>query len=444
MALSRAPGAGAGREEENVLHLGPWPIGMDNLRNDAELPPDALRNAVNVDIDRDGTPRLRAGRTARAAGDAHSVWSNGVVLLAVVNNTLVRYSVNASTGALTPTTVRSGLAVDQPLAYTSVNEEVYYTNGIVTGKVVSGVAAPWGIQRPTGVPTLAAASNGGLAAGTYQVTLTYSNGNGEESGARPGVSVTVVAGQSITVAGIPQPTDATVTRIRVYRTEADGEVFYLHNVYSPGTTSATINQSATLGAQLQTMHLAPPPPGQVVEAYNGRIYTAQGPLLYYTEPLRYGAAHPKKFLWFPADISIVAAATTGLYVVADKHYYLLGNGPEDFTLIDKLPFAAVLGTSARLPYSQSHVSTRHTSKTAATREAGTVWMSVRGLVIADMQGDVRVVSEDNIAVDANTHGAALVRETNGVRQIVTTGFGAGLDSGLVAQDYLDAEVIRKS
>ncbi len=71
-------------------------------------------------------------------------------------------------------------------------------------------------------------------------------------------------------------------------------------------------------------------------------------------------------------------------------------------------------------------------------------MSTRGLVIADEQGDIRVVSEDNIVTNPNTRGAALVRETNGIRQIITTGFGAGVTSGLVAQDYMDAEIIRNT
>lgn len=444
MPVNRSPGA---EDVEDVVTLGPWEKGMDNLHRDTELEGGAvLRNAVNVDISQDGTLRRRPGRASRIAGDVHSVWSDEdqTILLVVVINALKKITVDPTTGTLTQTTLRSGLAA-LPLTYTAVNGEVYYSNGAITGKVVNGTAVPWGVESPAALPVLTATAGGGFFAGTYQVVLTYATASGEESGAGSGVDVTLAAGQAITVSGIPQPVDPSVTRIRIYLTSTNGEVFYLHTEYAVGTTSAVLSQSTTPGQRLQTQFLVPPPPGQAIEFFNGRIWIAQGPVLWYTEPLRYGLIHLDNYIPFPAEIDIVAAATTGIYVAADRHYYLPGGDPSKMALVEKLPFGAVRGTLARLPYSQSHIGSRRASKLAATKESGTVWMSARGLVIANEQGDIRVVSEDQIVTNPNTRGAALVRETNGIRQIITTGFGAdGVTSGLVAQDYLDAEVIRKT
>ncbi len=305
MPVNRAPG---GEDIEDVVTLGPWPQGMDNRHRDTELPKEALRNAVNVDLSEDGTPRLRPGRTSRIAGNVHSAWSDeyATILLAVVSNALTKLTVNPTTGALSQTALRTGLAAGLPLTYTAVNGEVYYSNGVITGKIVNGAAAPWGIESPAALPVLAATSNGGFFAGTYQVAVTYASVSGEESGAGPGVAVTLAAGQAITVSGIPQPVDPSVTRIRIYLTATNGEVFYLHSDYAVGTTSAVLSQSATMGARLQTQFLVPAPPGQAIEPFNGRIYIAQGQVLWYTEPLRYGLIHPDNYLLFPAEIDLIA------------------------------------------------------------------------------------------------------------------------------------------
>lgn len=441
MSVNRAPTERFRADGEDVVTLGPWPKGIDNIRRDAELSVDAVRNAVNVDWDRDGHPSRRDGTILRSSGDAHSVFSDGEILLAVVAGVLTKFVVDVTTGVVTSFVIRAGFT-SRPLAYTEVNGDIYYTDGVVTGKVVGGVSAPWGVPVPVSQPIVVSAASGGFAAGIYQVAVTHVSAFGEESGALSGVQVTIAAGQAISVSAIPQP--AVGHTIRIYLTETNGGIFYLYNTYLVGTTGVTLTQSLTLGARLQTQFMTPPPPGQALEWYNGRIYIAQGSILWYTEAMRYGATHLLGFLPFPTEISIVARATTGLYVVADQHYFLDGADPAKMNSIVKLPFGAVYGTAVRLPHSRSPAADARASKLAATKEAGTVWMSVRGLVIADMRGDLRVISEDTIAVSENIRGASLVREqSEGIRQIVIASYG-GVVSKLVSQDYIDAELIRQS
>lgn len=440
MPANRAPRERYAADEADVLVYGPWPAGMDNRRRDQELPPEALRNAVNVDISRDGRASLRAGRVLLTAGVVHSLWANDSFLLAVFNNTLTRYTVSP-TGVLTGTTVRSGLAANQPVSYIDTTERICYSNGIVTGAIIGGVHTPWGTETPASVPTLAAAANGGLPAGRYQVTTTFVGYLGEESGARQGALVTIVDGQRVDVSNIPQPVNNLVTGIRLYRTLANGTVFYFAAELAVGVTTASLSVSSSLGTELHTQFFSPPPPGQALGYFNGRIYIAQGGVLWFTEPLRYGAVHHEGYILFPRDIDVVAGAATGLYVVSDQHYFLRGKGPEDFDNVAKLPFGAVRGTVARLPYARSHVGSRSTAKLAATKEAGIVWMSDRGLVIADMDGDVRVVSEDTIVMTRAARGATLVRERDGRRMIVSTARGFA-ESPPVADDFLNAEAVR--
>lgn len=443
MPINRAPADRFAQDEEDVLTVGPWPLGLDTRRHDDGLVPEALRNAVNVDLDRDGHLSRRDGNTERLPGSTHSLFSNDSILLAVIDNNLVGVTVNEDTGALTTQTFHTGLAPNRPVVYADTTERICYTNGIITGTIRNGVRIPWGVQRPASVPALMAVGFGGLDAGIYQVTVTFISDIGEESGAGPAAAVFVVEGQALLVSSIPQPVEPNITRVRVYRTEAGGEVFYIAAELPVGVTMISLSRVINLGDILRTQFLSPPPIGQALTAYNGSVFIAQGSTLWFTEPLRYGAVHFEGFKIFPTDIDILVNATTGIYVVADQHYWLTGGNPATFELIAKLPFGAVRGSAAVLDFSQSHVGASRVSKVAATREAGHVWMSDRGLVIANQTGDLRVVSEDAIAVAPAREGATLVRDSNGIRLVVSSVRGIE-HSPSHSQDFLRAETMRLS
>ncbi|MGH8567066.1 MAG: hypothetical protein ACREXU_03385 [Gammaproteobacteria bacterium] len=414
-----------------VVH-GPWKRGMDNVSLDHAVAKDALRTAVNVDVLDDGTVRRRPGTTLRVAGAAHSVWSDGQALYAVVDGVLTRYT-RAVSGALSGTPLRSGLSPDLPVAYAEVAGEVYYSNNSLTGKIVAGVHRPWGVERPSGQPALAALANGALYAGRFQVAATFVDNRGEESGTGATAAVSVAAGGGIRLAKIPQPVDPSVSRIRIYVSEANGAVPYRYADVAVGTTTLDIARSSTLGKALDTQFLMPPVPGTSLESFHGRIYVGRSNLVFFTEPHRYGAMKQANYLAFEGEVRIIKGTDAGLWIAtASETLFLEGSGPEDFRPRERLAYGAASGAVTDLPGGKLF------------------WMSAQGPVVCNNQGfEIEDLTDDDgeplarIATNEHTRGSAVVREQDGVRQIIAAMDG-GANSTLASQDFFDIEIIRQA
>lgn len=408
---------------------------MDNVSPDHAIAKDTLRSIVNCDVLDDGTLRTRSGLTLRVAGQAHSAWppdGRGGALYAVVNGVLTRYT-RAVSGALTGTLLRTGIGGPElPVAYLELAGEVYYSNGSVSGKVVAGAHRPWGVERPSGQPAVSAITSGALYAGRYQVAVTFVDNLGEESGCGLTEAIDVAAGGGIAVSKIPQPVDATVARIRVYVSEANGEVLYRYGDLAVGTTAVNLARSSTLGKALDTQFLIPPIPGTLLEAYNGRIYIGRSNVVYFTEPVRYGAMRIGNNLVFEDEVRIIKDGGVGLWVATAARTWLLqGSGPADFQPIERLSYGAAKGAVTKLPGDKI------------------CWIGSKGPVIANMQGGIEGLADEqagplvHLAIDDYAYGSAVVRDNDGVRQILAA-MGGGVNSTLTAQDYFDIEIIRKS
>ena len=94
-------------------------------------------------------------------------------------------------------------------------------------------------------------------------------------------------------------------------------------------------------------------------------------------------------------------------------------------LVEILPYGAVLGSSARSDNSTS-----------------VMWFSARGLVVGGAQGQVKNLQEDALAVRPGRKGAALLREEDGMRQVISSVFGAE-DTRAAARSFMVAEIVRK-
>lgn len=412
-------------QSPELLSHGPWKRGVNTLASDQALGTDELRNAVNVDLTKEGHGRRRPGFTSRYATKTHSIWSDGQTLYGVTNDNLSFFT-RAANGTLTPTTLRAGFPSTLPVAWLALNERVFYSNGIVTGMIYNKTQHyPWGTENPAGQPTLTASSSGGLHAGRYQIAVTFVSSLGEEGGTGQAAAVDVAAGGGISLSAIPQPKDASVTKIRIYRTEANADVFYLYGEYAVGTTSASVGASNSLGKVLDTQFLYPPPPGGLLEAYNGRIYIVAGSVIWYTEALRPGAIRMTNFKLWPSDINLFAAVDNGIIVGSEAIDFLQGSDPKNMVLLPRLPFGAVKGTLVR-----------------DTKTKTLTWFSPQGLCRADAQGNMAVVNH-NVTFEHADQGAALLREVNGIRQVVGVMKG-GAASTLTNQDLIDAEAVRKT
>lgn len=375
---------------------------------------DYLRNAVNVDLTASGTVQRRQGATKVLAGaDLHSLWSERDMTLYVDGDALRRVGADFE-----PVTLRDGLVPGQPASYTWFGHDVYWTNGVVLERIRGGVCGPAGVPVLNPAPFVLPASGGSLPGGLYQVVFTAVGADGEESGASWPTQVLVPPAGRLDVMGLPG------TSTNIYVSPVNGDELFLTAQTSATTYSIPVGPGQ--GARCPTLGLRPMPAGQIVRAHNGRLLVARDSILYYSEPFAPALHNPARgYVPFPGRITVVEPTDGGVYVVADRTYWLAGDDIDKAGVVEKLPYGAVEGTGGRSPTDQS-----------------VWWYSARGLVVGTPAGDLKNLQEETVAVESAAAGATLFRESDGMRQLVASLRGAE-SSRAAATSYMDAEVIRK-
>lgn len=361
----------------NTLSFDGFEHGMNSLVPDTELAINSkrgiegkfLRNAVNVDILKN-TVQRRAGVVRKLTGaDCHSLWTGTSTGFFVDGATLKQLS--GAADALTATTVRTGLASGRHMSYTQANDLVYMSNGVDFLWLHDGVLEP---HCPTGAAT------------------TWSEVTAD------GIVQHATAFEMST--GVPRLTD-----------------------YSSTPNSAVLRDA--VGAICTTLLLQPLPAGDILAFLNGRLFSAAGPVLSFSEPFLLNLYNPgRNFIVFPAPITMVEPCQNGVYVSADQTYWIAGD-PNAAELNPVLPYRAVRGTSGPVP-----------------NENSCYWLSERGIVVGTQTGEVRNLQQGVIATGGADSGAGLFREQNGIKQIITPVSGPQ-DSIMAARSWMDAEVIRK-
>ena len=281
----------------------------------------------------------------------------------------------------------------------------------------------WGIAVPAAPFVYAGA--GPMPAGTYLVAITSIDSSGRESGSSDLVQVDIPATTtgSLVVSRLP-PALST----RVYASTPNGATLFLVAELPAGTASYTItNATLGIGAPLVTQQLCPPPAGQIIREYAGRMYIASDRVLWVTEPYAPDwVSLIGGFIMQTDPISVVEPVEDGLWVVSDQTYFFKGDGPENFDVRPKLAYGAVYGTSSKIPYTND-----------------VVWYSNRGLILATGGGQVKNLQEQDVAPHTGTSGATLIREQDGLRQAVVSVQNPSM-SQLTATSFAEFEVSRKA
>lgn len=121
--------------------LGPWPVGMNNRKEGYKLPPGAASNVVNVDLDDTGNARRRAGYTKIVSGlNTRAGYSCDVGTFYVSGTNLMRLNDDNTSTALF-----SGV-LGEVVAFECFNGVVYFTDGLITKRIVNGVVTSWDID----------------------------------------------------------------------------------------------------------------------------------------------------------------------------------------------------------------------------------------------------------------------------------------------------------
>jgi hypothetical protein len=414
------------------ISLGPWPLGVNNVDDEGGrffavpgqgAPPAQLRAAVNLDLDREGWLRRRVGRTKRLdLVDGHSGMSIAGIRLHVSDGDLVQVQPGG-----TPVVLVSGVGSGRVQAI-EVAGQVWWTNGSRCGRLVNLVAQPWGLAQPT--PPMVSVVPGSMATGTYLVAITTENADELESGAHAAVPITLAQDGAIRLEGLPsdQPW------INIYASGCNGrDLFWAARI--PAQASFTLTQVDVSTDLLDSVGLCPPPPGQALTAFAGRILVAAGSALYWSQPVSYHHFRlATDVQLFAQRIDLLAALPDGFYVRAGTEtVWIQGDDPETWSrrVVDDRPGAeGVLYVPAR--------------KFPQLQADGLVpmWVSADGPVAGLPGGRLMHLTDGRLAVDTYAEATLAYREENGLRQLLMSLRDKTAGTRLGATDLATCSVVR--
>ena len=215
--------------------------------------------------------------------------------------------------------------------------------------------------------------------------------------------------------------------LRMSFADVHGAVYFSNGV-DKGSLYETENSVRPWGnsrVQWQDRLLEPMPAGQHICFHNNRLLVAQGEMLYISAPF---ATHLMDaavgFEQFPAPITMLAATNDGVYLGSDVTYFSPGGFP-----------AEALRVALRAPaveWSDSYDTVRDQVQ----------WMTARGLAVGASSGEVLLPQEERVSVSSAATGATVVRDRNGIRQVLAALHDPTL-TGAEAQSFINARLVRK-
>lgn len=389
--------------------------GIDNTVPRHRLPEGFVADAVNLDATSAGTLKVRPGKEVLAVvTGGNSLRDCAGKMFLTITNAL---HVVTNLSPFTSTTLRSGMSSLARVSYADVNGEVWWSNGTDSGRCTAANAdKPWSLPKPT-APTLAT-TTGALPANKYRVSIVHRNADGEESPASNPAQVTLSATGGLTVNLSAAPTGATHTL--VFCTSGSG-VFLLHSTVSAATSTVTISADPVGRPLGEAYKLDVMPAGRIVAHFNGRLLSASGSTLYVSEPYRHGVYDPVAGrIPFATDITVVAPLKDGVFVVADKVYWLAGADVAEMIPVPKSLGTAIFGTQFEL---------------REDKQVG--WFGEFGLTIGSNDGTVAHLTQTNFAPPTADSGYALVKRDDGDIRILISMDETAAYTPRAAKEFID-------
>ena len=356
--------------------------------------------AENVYLTNGRRLKSRPGYALSTAGNYHSLWSTPTITLVASEGELRSLDTD-----LNETVLDTGLVPNSQISYAEAADRVYYMNANgERGMIQDGARSPWGIPAPgAGILT---STTGAMPAGTYRVGVTQRLDTGVESGVLDLPSITISAGEGISV-HLPSP-DADAVEFSIYCSHAGGQNLFAAATVPYTTTTHTITNTTSFGQMIKTLDVIEPPSGTQILYHYGRMYIVVGRYLYYSDALAHSWFRDDQFFAFPDSISLAAPVDGGIYVSADKTYYLQGTDPKSMSQTDVSDAQAVAGTLEYLyPGDAPDINKPHA-----------VWISDRGFVLGAPGGSMTLLTEDQFTFAVSAEGSLNLVKRDGVATLI--------------------------
>lgn len=398
------------------VHRAGWPNGINNRSNAKGLAQDEVRDSVNLDALPGGQFGLRAGFVQVAAGtDVRGALAVGGTVLFADGANLRAFDTTTNTEY----TLSTDIAPAGRFAGAVWNEELFFCTENATYRYKGGVLRDWGVTTVSHQP-VPAVVNGGLIAGEYQAAVTFIDASGDEGGTVNPIVVTVPADAGL-VFHMPTPPFGGLARL--YVGTVQGGTMYMQ-YQGNGGGDVYISAVSDDSLRLMTLNRRAPAPGDFICEHNGVLATADDKVLWLSEPFRpHLRSMGKRFFSFAAPIGGVVSAHGGLFILADKTYYLSKVETDEPELSTVFPYSGVHGTMMVTP-----------DKKAA-------WMTQYGLARSTGPGQAELLSAMRFLPQQATRGQSGLIEHNGNQLLVTTMHRAEDSNPLRASDYYEAEIV---
>lgn len=383
-----------------------WPLGINNVAKPNRLPQGAVRNAVNVDPGIDGAFTLRPGYSRVVeTQQGRACYALGKFVVAVDADQVMAFDTETDEVA-----VLGQISANAPVAAAELNGQLYLNTPVDSVRTDGTQLKPWAVPAPGFQVEVIE----GTLTGRFRVAVVAVGADGEESGADP-VLVDLPVGSGVRVSSSDTRT------LRVYMTVADGATLFYQSLLYGGAVAIT---SVVDDSQyLESSGLHPMPYCERLVAYNAVLVGSSGTDVYVTLPMQPHLFDPiAGFFTFPAPVLLLAATEGGVYIVADKTYFLSGVDtaePQRRTVLD---VDAVAGSAVPLP------------------DGRVAWFTRYGQAIGQADGTVELVTRQTFAPDIARSGAAAWVGHNGNEMVVTTMRGATDTNNLATGDFADLEV----
>ena len=318
--------------------------GINNVSEDAAMQRGGeaarlyVRDAVNVDITPAGKASVRVGERLVSAARFRDVWQSPLH--------------RDTFGTLAGRWVKIS-PVDwshEELATVGEGASHVVLNSLVCAGGPAGLftydgRAAQRLTLETPPAPLLTAGTGALEPGTYSAALAWLRGS-QESATSELATVEVGAGGALEVA-LPIWLDPSLTGVRLYLTRHDGGELLRAGDWPAGTASIHLPLLPQLGAPAQFRHLSPMPTGQFLAYWRGRLLTARGNMLRWSEALAYHLHDERHgFVQMPQRITFVQPVDSGVWVGQVDHVvFLRGSAPSEFAAERKGGRAPVPGSA---------------------------------------------------------------------------------------------------
>lgn len=143
-----------------------------------------------------------------------------------------------------------------------------------------------------------------------------------------------------------------------------------------------------------------PPIGSLLGLYRGRMYVVKDNTLWYSEPFAYSMFDmARSYVWFEQNITSLLPVEDGLYVSADKVYFLKGTQPVEFALSTVSAYP-VVGQTGVVVQGENLLDKSYSGKCA-------IWTSQDGIFLGFGNGQVKNLTKDKLDLPPIGGGCAV-------------------------------------